>query len=303
MFESALEQLGKDIIQGRKNVFVITGPTGVGKSNLAMHLAQKFGCSIISADSRQLFKEIPIGTAAPSEEDRKAVPHYFVACLSIKDYFSASIFEKESIRLLEDKLFKENPIQIVCGGSMMYIDAFCNGIDDVPDVPAEVRNELWKRYESEGVEKLSQELRLIDPSYYKCIDPRNHKRIIHALEVFISTGKPFSSFHKKTKCKRDFNIIKICVRAEREKLYERINNRVDKMISQGLIEEAKKVYPFRDLNALNTVGYKELFDAFDGKTSLEEAIELIKRNSRHYARKQLTWWRRDKEIRYIDIEA
>lgn len=302
MFEELTQKLLKDITTSGKTVFVITGPTGAGKSQLAMDLAKSLGCSIISADSRQLFKEIPIGTAAPTEEDRRTIPHYFVSCLSVKDYFSASMFEEQAISLLENKLFDESKIQVVCGGSMMYVDALCKGIDAMPDVPEDIRSMMWKRYEKEGVEILSQELKLIDPDYYKCIDPRNHKRIIHALEVYLTTGKPFSSFHKNEPTRRNFHIIKLCVTMQRETLYQRINKRVDKMMELGLLDEAKAVYPMKHLNALNTVGYKELFDYLDQKTSLQEAIELIKRNSRRYARKQLTWWRRDKEIIHIPID-
>ena len=271
-------------------LIVLVGPTGVGKTALSIRLAQYFGCSIISADSRQIFREIPIGTAAPSVEEQAAVPHYFVGTRSVTEPYSAAAFEGEVLELLP-QLFAESPAATVLlsGGSMMYVDAITKGIDSIPDVPQEVRSAVWSRYETEGLEGILAELRLLDPAYYRSVDPKNYKRVLHGYEVCLATGRPFSSFHTGQRKARPFRIVQ-------EELYERIDRRVELMLEAGMVEEARQVYPLRSLNALNTVGYKELFSYFDGAIDLPEAVRLIQRNSRHYARKQLSWWRRNPEI-------
>lgn len=280
------------------SLIVITGPTGVGKTSLCIDIAEKYCCPIINADSRQMFKDIPIGTAAPTTEEQQRVKHFFVGNLNIDEYYNASMFEMDVIKLLEN-LFKENDIILMSGGSMMYIDAVCNGIDDIPNVNAEVREQLMHKYRTEGLKPINDELQRLDPEYFAIVDKKNHKRVIHALEICLSTGKTYTSFRTNTKKKRPFNIIKIGVTLERKDLYDRIDKRVDKMISCGLIEEAKKVYPKRHLNSLNTVGYKELFDYFDGKMTLEETVFKIKCNTHKYCRKQLTWFKRDRQIHWF----
>lgn len=279
-------------------LIVITGPTGVGKTSLCIDIAEKYCCPIINADSRQMFKDIPIGTAAPTTEEQQRVKHFFVGNLNIDEYYNASMFETDVIKLLEN-LFKENDIILMSGGSMMYIDAVCNGIDDIPNVNAEVREQLMHKYRTEGLKPINDELQRLDPEYFAIVDKKNHKRVIHALEICLSTGKTYTSFRTNTKKERPFNIIKIGVTLERKDLYDRIDKRVDKMISCGLIEEAKKVYPKRHLNSLNTVGYKELFDYFDGKMTLEETVFKIKCNTHKYCRKQLTWFKRDPQIKWF----
>ena len=278
-------------------LIVLVGPTGVGKTALSICLAQYFGCSIISADSRQIFREIPIGTAAPSVEEQAAVPHYFVGTRSVAEPYSAAAFESEVLELLP-QLFDESPSATVLlsGGSMMYVDAITKGIDSIPDVPEEVRSAVWSRYESDGLEGILAELRLLDPAYYRSVDPKNYKRVLHGYEVCLATGRPFSSFHTGQRKARPFRIVQVGLTRDREELYERIDRRVELMLEAGMVEEARQVYPLRSLNALNTVGYKELFSYFDAAIDLPEAVRLIQRNSRHYARKQLSWWRRNPEI-------
>lgn len=284
-----------------KTLIVIVGPTGVGKTKLCLRLAKQLHTYILNADSRQVFREIPIGTAAPTNEELQDVRHFFVGNLSITDYYSASMFETDVINLLQS-LFKERDYIIMSGGSMMYIDAVCNGIDDIPNVDDKVRLNLKKRYEEEGLEHISRELQELDPEYFEIVDKNNHRRVIHALEICLTTGKPYSSFRKKEKKQRDFRIIKIGLNRDRSQLYERIDKRVDEMASNGLIEEAWAMYPHRSENALNTVGYKELFDYFDGKTTLDEALQKIKGNTHKYCRKQLTWFKRDKSIQWFDAD-
>ena len=285
-------------------LIVLLGPTGVGKTSLSLRIAEQFNAPILSADSRQLYKELPIGTAAPTKEEMQKAPHYFVGNLCLKDYYSASLFEEEAITLLS-KLHKENPIALLSGGSMLYIDAVCNGIDDIPTVDPELRENLMKRLDTEGIDQLRNELRLLDPVYYNEVDLKNTKRILHALEICLMTGKPYSSLRTKTKKERPFKIVKIGLTRDREELYERINLRVGQMLADGLLEEARKVYPIKGLNSLNTVGYKELFNYFDGTWTLDFAIEKIKQNSRIYSRKQMTWFKRDSEIKWFhpDSEA
>ncbi|MCK4663997.1 MAG: tRNA (adenosine(37)-N6)-dimethylallyltransferase MiaA [Bacteroidales bacterium] len=284
-----------------KYLIVILGPTGVGKTNLSIEIAQKFNTCILSSDSRQIYRELKIGTAIPSPEQLKRVKHYFIGNKSIYDYYNASQFEFEANKILEN-IFINSKYALMTGGSGMYIDAVCNGIDDLPTIDKEVRNSLLLRLKNEGVESLRIELKKIDPEYYANTDLKNPKRILKAIEVYLMTGKPYSTFLKKTPKKKKFKVIKIGLNLPREELYEIINNRVDKMINDGLIDEAKKFYNNRKLNSLNTVGYKELFDYFEDKYKLDKAIELIKRNSRRYAKRQLTWFNRDKEIKWFHPE-
>ena len=289
----------------RPTLIVLLGPTGVGKTALGVQLALQLGCSILSADSRQIYRELPIGTAAPTPEERAAVPHYFVGTHSVTEGYSAASYEADVLRLLEG-LFVDHPIQLLSGGSMMYIDAVCRGIDEITDVDPAIRTEVWHRYETQGLAPILTELEQLDPRYYATVDHQNYKRVLHGYEVCLSTGRPFSSFHTGQAKHRPFDVIKIGLTREREELYARIDERVLQMMSLGLEAEARAVYPHRHLNALNTVGYKELFAYFDGMISLEEAIRLIQRNSRHYARKQLTWWKRDPEVHWYhpeDIEG
>lgn len=276
-----------------KTLIVITGPTGVGKTELCLSIAEHLGCDIINCDSRQLFRDIPIGTAAPTARQQERVRHYFVGTLSLDTYFSASMYE-EAVRKHIEESKKE--LFLLTGGSMMYIDAVCNGIDELPTVREDIREELKHRLEKEGLDSLLEELKVLDPIHYNNVDTKNPRRILHALEICHQTGLPYSSFMTSSKKERSFNVVKIALRREREELYERINNRVLKMMDEGFLEEAKKVYPFRHLNSLNTVGYKELFDFFDGKTDLPEAIRRIQSNTRRYMRKQETWFKKDKDI-------
>nr|WP_314688075.1 tRNA (adenosine(37)-N6)-dimethylallyltransferase MiaA [uncultured Porphyromonas sp.] len=289
----------------RPTLIVLLGPTGVGKTALGIQLALQLGCSILSADSRQIYRELPIGTAAPTPEERAAVSHYFVGTHSVTEGYSAASYEADALSLLES-LFADHPIQLLSGGSMMYIDAVCRGIDEIPDVDPAIRTEVWHRYETQGLAPILTELEQLDPRYYVTVDHQNYKRVLHGYEVCLSSGRPFSSFHTGQAKHRPFDIIKIGLTREREELYARIDERALQMMSLGLEAEARAVYPYRHLNALNTVGYKELFAYFDGMISLEEAIRLIQRNSRHYARKQLTWWKRDPEVHWYhpeDIEG
>ena len=279
-------------------LIVITGPTAVGKTQLTLELAQHYGIPVINADSRQIYKELKIGTAAPTEEQMRKAQHYFVGSKSISDYYNASMYEQEVLKLLES-LFATSPVQLLSGGSMMYIDAVCNGIDDIPTIREDIRTEMKRRYEEEGLEALCEDLKRLDPEHYESVDRQNYRRVIHALEICYQTGKTYTSFRKQTKKQRPFNIIKIGLNRDREELYGRINQRVDDMMAQGLLDEVRAMAPYREVNALNTVGYKELFDYMDGRWPLEEAIERIKGNTRRYARKQLTWYKRDENIRWF----
>ncbi len=278
-----------------KTLIVITGPTAVGKTQLCLDIARHFDIPIINADSRQIYKELSIGTAKPSAEELQQVKHYFVGSLSLKDYYSASLFEQQVLELL-DTLFRDSDYALMTGGSMMYIDAVCDGIDDIPTIDDTTRATMKQRLAEEGLQKLCEELKCLDPEYYEIVDRQNPKRVVHALEICTMTGRTYTSFRKREKKERPFRIIKIGLNREREELYNRINARVDKMMQQGLLKEAEKLYTLRELNALNTVGYKELFDYFNGRWSLDEAIERIKGNTRRYARKQLTWYKKDPQI-------
>ena len=281
-----------------KTLVVLIGPTGVGKTALSLRLAEALNACIISADSRQLYADLKIGTAAPTAEELQRVPHHMVGTLKLTDYYSAAQYETEVIALL-DKLFQERDNVLLTGGSMMYIDAVCKGIDDIPTVDAETRELLMQKYESEGLEQLCSELRLLDPEYYKVVDLKNPKRVIHALEICYMTGRTYTSYRTQQTKQRPFRIIKIGLTRPREELYERINQRVLQMIADGLEAEARSVYPYRHLNSLNTVGYKEMFRYFDGEWTLPFAIEKIQQNSRIYSRKQMTWFKRDDEIRWF----
>jgi tRNA dimethylallyltransferase len=281
-----------------KTLLVLIGPTGVGKTELSLRLAEKFGSPIISSDSRQLYADLKIGTAAPTPEQLNKVPHHFVGTLKLTDYYSAAQYEAEVLKLLE-KLFQSKDVIVMTGGSMMYVDAVCKGIDDIPTVDKETRELLIHRYEAEGLERLCSELKLLDPEYYKIVDLKNPKRVIHALEICYMTGKTYTSFRTRSTKERPFQILKIGLTRDREELYERINRRVDIMMEDGLLEEAKSVYPYKHLNSLNTVGYKELFNYLDGVWDLPFAIEKIKQNSRIYSRKQMTWFKRDNDITWF----
>ncbi len=285
----------------RPTLIVLLGSTGVGKSNLAISLARHFGIGIISADSRQIYREIPIGTAAPSLQDLTAVPHYFIGTRSVQEAYSAASYEQDALQLLSD-LFTKKTIALVTGGSMMYIDALCYGIDDIPDVKPEIRASVYARWEKEGLYHILEELRILDPVYHEKVDHQNYKRVLHGYEVCISSGRPFSSFHSGIRQQRPFDIIKIGIERPRAELYERINRRVNLMMEAGLEAEARSVYPMKHLNALNTVGYKELFAYFDGIISYEEAIRRIQKNSRVYARKQQTWWKRQSDIHWFSAK-
>ena len=283
-----------------KTLIVLVGPTGIGKTSTSIRIAQHFNAEIISSDSRQVYKELSIGTAVPTSLELSLAVHHFIQDRSIHDTYNASIFEEEALITL-GKIFENHHVAVMAGGSMLYIDALCNGIDDLPSVDKEIRNQLVGQFEQEGIDGLRLQLKKLDPGYYAQVDLKNPKRILHALEICIMTGRPYSSFRTNKTKKRPFSIIKIALNCDRELLYSRINQRVDNMIADGLIEEAKSVCQFKSLNSLNTVGYKELFAYFDNKISKEEAIELIKKNTRNYARKQLSWFRRDQNITWFDI--
>ncbi|MBD9109724.1 MULTISPECIES: tRNA (adenosine(37)-N6)-dimethylallyltransferase MiaA [Bacteroides] len=282
-------------------LIVLIGPTGVGKTELSLRLAEHFHTSIVSADSRQLYADLKIGTAAPTSEQLNRAPHYLVGTLKLTDYYSAARYEEEALATL-DNLFRQHDTVILTGGSMMYIDAICKGIDDIPTVDTETRELMLQRYETEGLEKLCAELKLLDPEYYRIVDLKNPKRVIHALEICYMTGKTYTSFRTQQKKQRPFRIIKVGLTRDRAELYDRINRRVDIMIEEGLLEEARSVYPYRTLNSLNTVGYKEMFNYLDGTWELPFAIEKIKQNSRIYSRKQMTWFKRDEEIQWFHPE-
>lgn len=281
-------------------LLVLLGPTGVGKTDLSVSLAQYLACPIISADSRQFYRGLEIGTAAPTADLLSQVKHYLVGNLDVSSYYSASEFETEALNLLQE-LHVNHKVILASGGSMMYVDALCNGIDDIPTIDESLRADLYNLFETEGLEPIKSQLKILDPKFYDEVDLKNHKRVIHALEVCLMTGKPYSSFRTKTKKQRPFDIVKIGLKREREELYQRINKRVDKMIEDGLLDEAKRFYPQKSLNSLNTVGYKELFRYFDGEWTLDFAIEKIKQNTRIYSRKQMTWFKRDADIHWVDL--
>ena len=281
-----------------KTIVVIVGSTGIGKTAVGIDVAKAYNSVIISADSRQIYKEIPIGTAAPTHEEQLQAPHYLVGTRSIFDYYNAYEFEQDALSLTET-LFENHDILFMVGGSMMYIDAFCNGIDELPTVDSQLRLDLMKKYEEEGIESIRRQLKQLDPEFYAQVDLKNPKRVIHAVEICLMTGKPYSSLRTRPQKERPFKIIKIGLEMERALLYERINQRVLLMMNNGLYDEVAGLHEHRNLNALNTVGYKELFACINGEYDKERAIELIQRNSRHYAKKQLSWFKRDGEIKWF----
>ena len=279
-----------------KTLIVVTGPTGVGKTEATLCLAEHFDVPVINADSRQIFSEIPIGTAAPTAAQQARVRHYFVGNHHLEDYYSASLFEEDVLKIIHEASSK---VSLLSGGSMMYIDAVCKGIDEIPTIRPEVRQEMMQLLESEGLEKMCELLHEWDPEHWAVVDRNNPRRVIHALEICKQTGRTYTSFRSNTIKERPFNIIKIGLNRDRDTLYQRINQRVLQMIDDGMIEEAQRVYPKRMLNSLNTVGYKELFEYLDGLTTLDEAIFKIQSNTRRYARKQLTWYKRDAEMTWF----
>ena len=282
-----------------KHLIVIVGPTGSGKSDLAIEIAERYGAPIISTDSRQFYRGIPIGTAQPDAEQLQRVEHHFIASHDLKQEFNCGAYETEALAKL-DELYRKHDVVVAVGGSGLYIKALCEGMDSLPEAEPELREELARRLRSEGLASLCEELRQRDPAYYEEVDRNNPARVLRALEVCISTGLPYSSMRTGEKRQRPFNIIKLGIDMERERLYERINRRVDVMMQMGLEQEARAVYHLRTLNSLQTVGYREMFDYFDGTINRDEAIELIKRNSRRYAKRQMTWFRRDEEIKWVD---
>ena len=281
-----------------KTLIVITGPTAVGKTELCLDIAKELGIPIINADSRQIYRELKIGTAAPTEEQLRKVRHYFVGTLSLNDYYSASMYEEQVMQLLPE-LFQSSEYALLTGGSMMYIDAVCNGIDDIPTVDDHTRNTLKQRLANEGLEVLCEELRRLDPEHWEIVDKKNPRRVVHALEICLMTGRTYTSFRTNAHKERPFRIIKIGLNRERDVIYDRINQRVDQMMYDGLLDEARSLYHLRHLNALNTVGYKEMFTHLDGTWTLDEAIERLKGNTRRYARKQLTWFKRDPQMQWF----
>ncbi len=284
-----------------KNLLVLLGPTGVGKTELSLLLAERLGSPIINADSRQIYKDIEIGTASPTAEELARVEHFFVHTLALDEYYSAAEYEKDVMQLLP-QLFQSHDTVLLSGGSMMYIDAVTKGIDDIPTVDEETREMLRYRFEKEGLEPLLAELKLLDPHYYEIVDKRNHKRVVHALEICYMTGKPFTFFRTNSTKERPFRIVKFGLRRERANLFARINARVDKMMEEGLLDEARRVYPLRELNSLNTVGYKEMFKVIAGEWELPMAVERMKKNTRVYAKKQMTWYQHDADIHWLDAD-
>lgn len=280
-----------------KTLIIITGPTGVGKTEATLRIAEHFNVPVINADSRQIFSEIPIGTAAPTAQQQRRVPHYFVGNYHLEDYYSASLYEQDVLNLINSQ---DTSISLLSGGSMMYIDAVCKGIDDIPTIRPEIREKMMRRIELEGLEEMCNLLRKLDPEHWEIVDRKNPRRVLHALEICIQTKKTYTSFRSNTTKERPFNIIKIGLNRDRNELYDRINQRVLNMIDEGMIKEALRVYPKRTLNSLNTVGYKEMFEYLDGLTTLDEAIFKIQSNTRKYARKQLTWYKKDDDLQWFN---
>jgi len=287
-----------------KTLVLIVGPTGVGKTELSLRVAEQYGCPIVNCDSRQVFRGIPIGTAAPTAEEQARVPHHFVATRELEEDYNAGQYERDAIALLEN-LFTTHDIVVMVGGSMLYADAVCQGLDDLPSIPAEIREAVTAKgrmANGEGLRWLQEEVQRLDPEYWKIVDQQNPARLAHCVELCLTTGKPYSLLRTQTKKERPFRILKIGLERPREELYARINTRVEQMMADGLLEEAKAVYPKRQLNSLQTVGYRELFDYMDGKYDLPRAIELIQQNTRHYAKRQMTWFRRDNEIHWLNAK-
>lgn len=285
-----------------KTLIVITGPTGIGKSATAIDLAQRLSTEIISADSRQVYKGIPIITAAPTEEERSIVPHHLVDFLELDEYYSASLFEQQALSLL-DQIFRRSDYAVVCGGSMMYVDALCNGIDELPTIPDHIRQQLMQEHADNGNDWLLQRLEQLDPIYYNQVDRQNTKRVFHAVEICLASGRSYSSLRTGTRRSRPFRIIKTALTADRQLIFDRINLRVEKMLEMGMLDEARSVYHLRHLNSLNTVGFKEMFRYLDGEWDLPTAIARMQKNTRVYAKKQMTWYQRDPLIHWIDASA
>jgi tRNA dimethylallyltransferase len=285
-----------------KYLILIVGPTAVGKTDLSIRLAHALNTEIISADSRQFYKELSIGTAKPTPEEMDGIRHHFVDSHSIETYYTAGDFERDIIRLLEEDIFKRKDVAIMTGGSGLFVKAITDGLDDMPEAPLVLRETLMKRLETEGVEVLAEELKKLDPEYASTADMLNSQRVVRALEVCLSTGRPFSYFHKKTKAKRSFDIIKIGIERPREKLYDRINNRMDIMLANGLLDEVKGLTNYRNHNALQTVGYKEVFEFLDGAYDYPTMVELLKRNSRRYAKRQMTWFKNQDDFEWFNAE-
>lgn len=281
-----------------KTLFVLSGPTAVGKTELSLRLAEHLDCPILNADSRQMFRELPIGTAAPTAAEQARVPHYFVGNLGLEDYYSAARYEEEALALMEE-LFQTHDHLLMSGGSMMYVDAVCKGIDDIPTISPEVRAEVLARFEREGLDRMLAELRLADPVYYAEVDLRNHKRVVHALEVIYQSGKSFSSFRTGQRKERPFRVVHLGLERPRPELFDRINRRTTMMVEAGFIEEARRVFPYRHCNSLNTVGYKEMFRYIDGEWELDFALDRIRKNTRVYAKKQMTWLAKNPDIRWF----
>lgn len=280
-------------------LLLIVGPTGVGKTELSLRVAEHFGCPILNCDSRQIYRGIPIGTAAPTEAEQARVKHYFVATRELEEDYNAGQYERDALALLEE-LFKRHKVVVMTGGSMLYADAVCDGLDDLPNVPAEIRQQVKEAYEQGGLEWLQAEVQRLDPDYWQVVDQQNPARLAHCVELCLTTGKAYSSLRTNTRKERPFRIVKIGLERERAELYARIDKRVEQMVKEGLAEEARSVYPKRQLNSLQTVGYRELFAHFDGEYDLNRAIELIQQNTRHYAKRQMTWFRRDKDIHWLN---
>lgn len=282
-------------------LLVLTGPTGVGKTELSLRLAEHFRCPVVSADSRQIFREIPVGTAAPTPAEQARVKHYFVSSKSVSEDYNAGQYERDALALL-DTLFQTHRTVVLTGGSMLYIDAVCNGFDDIPSVPADLREQVKAEYNTNGLAWLQSEVQRLDPAYWTEVDRQNPQRLLHCVEVCRAAGKPFSSFRSRTHAQRPFRIVKVGLTRPREELYTRINLRVEQMMAQGLLEEARSVYPLRHRNSLQTVGYRELFAYLDGQYTLPEAVKMIQQNSRHYAKRQMTWFNRDTTIHWLNAD-
>ena len=284
-----------------KTLLLIVGPTGVGKTELSLRVAERYGCPIVNCDSRQVFRGIPIGTAVPTAEEQARVKHYFVATRELEQDYNAGQFERDALALL-DELFREHEVVVMTGGSMLYADAVCNGLDDLPAVPSSIRADVQHEYEEKGLTWLQAEVQRLDPDYWEVVDRSNPARLVHCVELCRVTGKPYSALRSNTTKERPFRMIKVGLDRPRAELYDRINRRVEQMVADGLVEEARAVYPKRALNSLQTVGYKELFAYFDGEYDLNRAIELIQQNTRHYAKRQLTWFRRDEKIHWLNAK-
>lgn len=285
----------------QRRLIILLGPTAVGKTDYSIQLARRYDSPVISCDSRQIYREMRIGTAVPSQEQLDAVKHYFIQTKSVTDYYTAGIYETEALELIH-RLFDEgHETLVMTGGSMFYIDAVCNSLSNVPTADLSVREALKKRLDAEGIDSLRDELARLDPKAYSAMDLSNVQRVFRAVEICITTGKPYSSFKQEGPARRDFEIVKTGLARPREELYDRINRRVLQMVDEGLVEEVESLRRYRDLTALQTVGYSEIFDYLDGKTTLDQAVELIQRNSRHYAKRQLTWWKKDRSIEWIGL--